>query len=119
MATKLKDYKFWFIRRDDSGFITEAGVNFYEGEFQKKMRKDPRTDIEYEVDEYVRTKRLKKSDLLDISPRIRTRKDNSQSVIYYTSDFGQIKTDEELCEFLNNKLNQIKGFEAIDVQKIK
>lgn len=34
---KLTDYKFWFIRRDDNGFITEVAVRFYEGEMTKKQ----------------------------------------------------------------------------------
>ena len=114
---KFKDYKFWFIRRDDDGFITEAGINFYEGTYKKLKKKDPRSGIEYDSEEYVREKKLNKLELADISPRIRTRKDNSHSVIYYTSDFGQIKTDEELRDFLNQQLAKIGGREAIAEQK--
>jgi len=40
----FKDYKFWFIRRDNDGFIIEAAVRFYEGKYKDKV--------------YIRTKKL-------------------------------------------------------------
>lgn len=108
----FKDYKFWFIRRDDDGFITEAGIKFYEGEYEDRL--DPETNETKSV--YIRKKKLK-----DISfnkkPKKIMRKDGSESMQYTPEDFGRIKTDDELRLFLNQELANVKGREAIPEQK--
>ena len=107
----LKDYKFWFIRRDDDGFITEAGVNFYEGEFKKI-----KDDKGIEKDVYVRTQKLK-TDSFNKKPKTIKRKDGTESMQYTIEDFGSIKTDDELRAFLNEQLDKVKGRESIAEQK--
>jgi len=108
----FKDYKFWFIRRDDDGFITEAGINFYEGEYEERL--NPETNELESV--YVRKNKLK-----DVSfnkkPKTLKRKDGSESMQYTQDDFGMIKTDDELRTFLNKELDNVKGREAIPQQK--
>ena len=105
----FKDYKFWFIRRENSGFITEAGINYYEGEY--KM-------IENQAKEMVNTYvRIKKLDLKDLNPKTINRLDGSKSARYTPEDFGKIKTDDELRTFLNEQLAKVKGLEAIAKQK--
>ena len=108
----FKDYKFWFIRRDDDGFITEAGVNFYEGKYEEIL--NPRTNELESV--YVRKNKLK-----DVSfnkkPKKLNRRDGSESMRYTPEDFGEIKTDDELRQFLNKELDNVKGRESIPEQK--
>lgn len=107
----LTDYKFWYIKRDDNGFITECTVRFYEGEIQKKV--------------YVRTKRLQSKDLSHLSKDIKgkmgleiTKEIDGNDVVGYTSkDFGEIKTDDELRLFLNKELAKDKSREPVDEQK--
>lgn len=109
----LTDYKFWFIRRDDDGFITEVAVRFYEGEIQIVDGKEV----------YARIKRLSVANgelnhLADKLGKINTRNEtNSNEAIYYfPKDFGQIKTDDELCKFLNQQLAKDKTREPIKEQ---
>ena len=97
------DYKFWFIKRDDNCFITECAVRFYEGEYQTKII----DGVEQQV--YVRTKRLET--LTDLSHLATDGKlkgiteTNGKKCVYYTqSDFGQIKTDNELRDFVNQEI---------------
>jgi len=115
---KLKDYKFWCINRNDNGQITWAAIRFYEGEYEKIKRKDIDSEIEYESDEYVRTKKLQKVDLTDLG-NIKIKKDakGNDTVLYTTEDFGVISTDDELREFLNEQLDKVKGLEPIAKQK--
>jgi len=109
------DYKFWFIKRDNNGFITECAVRFYEGDYQV-------VDGE---EKYIRTKRLQTyEDLKHLKSKDAEvikglKEDNGNIAIYYTlEDFGQIKTDEELCDFLNKELKKDKGRKPIKEQKI-
>lgn len=108
-----KDYKFWFIRRDDNGFIIEAGIDFYEGEYKNVL--NSLTGITKNT--YIRTRRLTETDLVDLKPKIIKRLDKSQSIRYVPEDFGKIKTDDELRLFLNKQLAKISDREAIAEQK--
>lgn len=111
------DYKFWYIRRDDNGFISEAAIRFYEGEIT--TRAERRDDSIIPITRYRRSRRLGESDLLDIGGRFVNESNEMQAKIYTTQDFGMIKTDQELCNFLNKELIKVKGREPIDEQKIK
>lgn len=107
------DYKFWFIRRDDNGFITEVAIRFYEGEYEIKSGKQV----------YIRTKRLETlSDLPHLVKRGVLKVINEitgEKAIYYNQeDFGQIKTDNELRNFLNQEISKDKGREPINEHKI-
>lgn len=110
------DYKFWFIKRDDNGYIIEVAVRYYEGEVTAELEKD-RSGIDMLVTRYRRTRRLQKSDLTHLFDK-KFVKDASEkdTVIYYPSDFGQIKTDDELRSFLNKELKKDTQRAAIDEQ---
>lgn len=107
------DYKFWFIRRDDDGFITEAAVRFYEGSYVKQL--NPDTGKEDTV--YKRSKRLEKKDLKHLNDKYKTEHGGKEAKLYDVDDFGQIKTDDELREFLNPELAKDSKREAIEEQK--
>lgn len=95
-------YKFWYIRRDDYGFITDCAVRFFEGDY---------------IDgKYHRTKRLTKKNL---SHLVNTIKESAglECGHYTNVDFGQIKTDDELTSFLNKELAKDKNREPIIEQK--
>ncbi len=95
------DYKFWFIRRDNDGFITEAAIRFYEGDY--KMLAHPDTGAP--VSTYVRSKRLDRADMAHLKGEKFARESNGKgAVIYDTKDFGAIKMDDELRAFLNSEL---------------
>ena len=105
---KLTDYKFWFIKRDDDGFITEAAVRFYEGEMLKD--KDGK-------DVYVRSKRLETNELKHLSSLIYKKEiSGSDAVIYTPDNFRKIKTDDEIRAFLNKELAKIKNHQPIKEQ---
>lgn len=116
----LTDYKFWFIRRDDDGFITEAAVRFYEGEITTEY-KQKGIGAPEQVTMYRRTKKL--------NPRIEiphlvgraTKMDNSGKhvAIYTPTDFGRIKTDEELRDFLNAELEKDTTRSPVEEKKMK
>ena len=112
---KLKEYKFWYIRRDDNGYITEAAINFCKGEY-----KDVSTlldGVERTRNMWVRERKLRDNELKDLNVKILNRLDGTQSVLYIPKDFGKIKTDDELRLFLNEQLDKIKGLNPVDEQK--
>lgn len=107
----LTDYKFWYIRRDDNGFITEAAIRFYEGEMQDVIE-DGQT-----VNRYVRTKRLAPDETPHKDkPKVKE-SSGADAILYTPSDFGQIKTDDELREFMKNEIAKDKDREVIKEQK--
>src|SRR3990167_3588837 len=100
----LTDYKFWFIRRDDDGFITEAAVRFYEGGFDAEGT-------------YVRSKLLEKIDLKHLDKKFVKDSNGTDTKLYTQADFGSIKTDDELRTFLNSELAKDTKREPIKEQK--
>lgn len=96
------DYKFWYIKRDDEGFITEAAVRFYEGEITTQ------TELTFEgpkvITRYRRSKRLTPNETPHKDKPRRAEADGNEAVVFFPSDFGKIKTDEELRVFLNGEL---------------
>jgi len=115
---KLTDYKFWFIRRDDAGYIEEAAVRFYEGKIQKVKQKDKKTGEEKEIDHYIRTKRLTDNDLSHLGGGFIVDSLGNKAKRYTPADFGWIKEDEELRQFLNKELAKDKQRVAIKEQRI-
>jgi hypothetical protein len=104
---KLTDYKFWFIRRDDDGFITEAAIRFYEGETIKSGKENV----------YIRNKRLEAKDLKHLSSLTYKKEIGGKDTVIYTPyNFGKIKTDNKLREFLNKELAKDKGRQPIKQQ---
>lgn len=97
------DYKFWYIKRDDDGFITEAAIRFYEGA--------------YVNDKYVRIKQLAQKDLKHLTQKFTKDVHGLDAKLYHPEDFGQIKTDEELAAFLNKEISKDKKRQVISQQK--
>ena len=95
------DYKFWYIRRNDDGYITDCAIRFYEGEHVTQKKRDRLGNPTAEdIVVYKRNKLLR-------------------TAVYSQIDFGNIKTDDELRLFLNKELDKDKERVAIDEQKIK
>lgn len=106
---KLTDYKFWYITRDDNGFITEIAVRFYEGDITTDLEHDAISNTMKPVIRYRRTKRLKKNDLGHLVRKFRKEKNGNDVRIYHKSEFGTIKTDDELRLFLDDELFKDKS----------
>ena len=98
------DYKFWYINRDDDGFITHCAVRFFEGEYDAEGK-------------YKRIKRLQKESLKHLVGEFTKEATGDDCKLYTQANFSRIKTDEELCVFLNKELSKDKGREPIDEQK--
>lgn len=117
------DYKFWYILRDDDGFITEAAVRFYEGEVSTLPEKDVRGELR-DITRYRRTKRLKADDLSYLAKEVDGKlvikgaieKNGNFAVGYSKEDFGRIKTDDELRLFLNKELAKDQSREPVTEQ---
>ena len=112
----LTDYKFWYIRRDDDGFIEEAAVRFYEGEITTKNERDNDDNL-VPVTKYRRSRRLGKNDLKHLDHKFVKESSGADAKLYTRTDFGTIKTDDELRAFLNSELAKNKGREPIEEQK--
>lgn len=115
----LTDYKFWYIHRDDWGFITEATIRFYEGEITTALEKASPIASPEPVTRYRRSKRLGADDLKHLKCFFRKEMGIHDVALYNESHFGRIKTDDELRAFLNAELAKDKGRTPIDEQKIK
>jgi len=112
----LTDYKFWYIRRDDNGFIEEAAVRFYEGEVTTLPEKDIDGNVVH-VTRYRRSKRLTKEDVPHIAEGFKKETSGGDAKIYTQSDFGNIKTDGELRLFLSGEIGGDVMRTVIDEQK--
>jgi len=107
------DFKFWYIRRSDDGFIEEAAVRFYEGDYQTTVIDDKgNTGLAY-----VRTKRLEKADLPHLDKKFKKETNGNDAKLYTSDDFGSIKTDDELTGFLKKELKKDSTRETINEQK--
>lgn len=111
------DYKFWFIKRDDDGYITECAIRFYEGEPKDVQLEDVVTKEKKTVNKYIRSRRLGEDDMKAFKGE--TKHEMSGLPVRLYTDLGKIKTNEELCEFLNKELSNHPTLEAVDAQKIK
>ena len=110
------DYKFWYIKRDDDGFITEVAVKFFEGSVMPVNVLD-KDDKVVSVDRYVRTKRLSKNDVPDIGGEFTQDSGGNPAKLYTPIDFGQIKTDNELRYFMNQQVAKDKSRQSIPEQR--
>jgi len=108
-------YKFWYITRDDDGYITECAIRFYEGETSKKLEYVD-IDRQEEVTRYRRVKRLNRADLSHFSV-FKKEANGNDTVVFNQSDFGSIKTDQELIAFLNVQLAKDGSRTPINEQK--
>ncbi len=114
---KLLQYKFWYITRDDDGFITEAGIRFYEGQKKDVEVLDFGTNKIKTENRFVREKRLSVKELKDLSSKATRKEANGDDAIVYTPEhFGKIKSNEELCLFLNKELAKDKAHTPEEAQ---
>lgn len=98
----MTDYKLWYVKRDDGGKILEAAVRFYEGQMEDRLVRDANGESIQSI--YVRTARLKKSELAHLGGKFKKELNGSDCKIYSEQDFGSINTDEELLLFLNDEI---------------
>lgn len=105
----ILDYKFWYVRRNDAGFITDCAIRLYEGDLV--------------LTKYVRSKKLQLVDLnlTPIASKVVKDGANQDAFVFTTQDFGQIKTDLELRSYFNQQLATIATLTAhtiINEQKV-
>lgn len=120
-------YKFWYVSRDtDTGLITEAAIRYYEGEEKDVETGDVITGDKKTERRYVRTRQLSSSDIPEIVGEFKAEANGSFACVYRPSDFGKIKTDDELRLFLNKEMAKHKGrspqkdqAEVSDISKVK
>lgn len=111
------DYKFWYVKRDDDGFITEATVRFYEGDYGTKKKINYDTGEYDDVVAYIRTKKLTKNDLgYTKSKKFKADALGGDVLLYTPEDFGNINTDDELRAFMNTEIKKDKSREPIPEQ---
>ena len=111
------DYKFWYIRRDDNGFITDCAVRFYEGDITTELELNPKTNQIEPITKYRRFKKLDKIELAHLKAKFIKDGSGKDCVFYTKEDFGNIKTDDELRVFLKKELVKDKNREPIPEQK--
>lgn len=95
------DYKFWYIKRDDDGFIIEVAVKFFRGDITTELENGQN------VTRYRRNLRFNKSILDNFNLQVVFDSANNPALLLTSGQFGQIKTDEELRSFCNQKLAQL------------
>ena len=111
---KYIDYKWWFVRRNDAGKITEVAVRFYEGEYKTVKDKDGN-----DAQRYVRDRKLTALDMPETIKGSSVLDANSKHAQRYTiTDFGDISTDDELRDFCNLELFKNKNGITIPEQTI-
>lgn len=116
------NYKIWFTKRNDDGFITEVAIRVFEGEYQDKEVEDENGNV-ITKNVFVMTKRLESFDELshfakDGELRGTTENTGKFCVYFNTSDFGsELRTDEEITTFLNGEIKKDTLREVIDEQK--
>lgn len=104
----FKDYKFGYVKRDASGYISEATLHFYKGDYQTITISAPKIEIGSATGTttnavvYVRAAGFSLDELSPMSGL--TAKASSGERRFTAADFGQIKTDDELAAFCNGQL---------------
>jgi hypothetical protein len=121
----LTDYKFWYITRDDDGFIIKAAIRFFEGEESALDEPDHEGKL-VSVSRYRRIKRLQKIDLTHLEDKFIKESNGNDAKLYNPTEFGSIKTNDELRLFLNNEIakDQTRTVvsaqaELLDIGKVK
>lgn len=107
----LIDYKFWYIKRDDNGFITEAAIRFYLGDITTQ------TEDGQSVTRYRRTQRVGQALLNTLNIPIVFDSGGNPAVLLTPARFGTIKTDDELRAYCNGQLARFTGYMPIEEQR--
>lgn len=97
------DYKFWYITRNDDGYITEAAVRFSEGAVTTEDELDAEGNL-VSVTRYRRSARLTDSDLSFLGTGFKQEQTGDYCKVYTPKDFGSIQSTNELRVFLNGQL---------------
>jgi hypothetical protein len=117
----LTAYKFWYIKRDDNGFITEAAIRFYEGELTTKNEIDDSVvgnQTTKSVTRFRFDSRLSANEFNYLGVSTIKEQSNKDCALFDQSHFGRIKTDDELRLFLNNQIAKDQTRTPIDQQNI-
>ena len=119
-------YKFWYITRDDDGFITKAAIRFYEGDDMDIEIEDFETKEKKIENRYIRINILSKEDVSEIKGEWQKDAGNNDCKVYTEKDFGKIKSDDEFRLFCNKEMhkhksrpNQKDQAELVDVNNVK
>jgi hypothetical protein len=116
----LTSYKFWYILRNDNGFITEAAVRFYEGEFTTLPEKKAQLGggfIDENVTRFRYKDRLTKDQIAYLGVATKKELSGKDCAIFTLAHFGKIKTDIELTKFLNKQIAKDTERTPVDKQK--
>lgn len=113
----LIDWKFWYVTRDDNGFIVECAVRFYEGEVTTKPEFNFDNKKLEPITRYRRIRRLGKVDLSHLEGEFKKDSRGEDAKVYHRGDFGIIKTDDELMLFLNQEIKKDISRSPIEEQK--
>ena len=96
-------YKFWFITRDDDGFIIKCAVKFFEGETSEQEDDTPLGP--QTLTRYRASKELQGADLPHFINREKMLDMRGMETVVFTYvDFGAIKEEVELRAYLNGQL---------------
>ena len=106
----LIDYKFWYIRRNDNGFITEAALRFFTGDITTELENG------VNITRYRRTLRLGQTAVQFLGFPIIFDSAGNPTVLLKPSQFGNIKTDAELRSYCNTQLARFITFTPIAEQ---
>lgn len=103
------DYKYWYVKKDDFGYITEVTVKFYEGNMiaLPELMQNPvtREDSLQLVAKYRRTRNLTANELPHLGGRKSvTDASGIQCFVYTPEDFGVTKDLRDIEVVLNNEL---------------
>jgi hypothetical protein len=116
-AQTRTDYKFWYIQRDDAGFITEVGIRFYEGAVASELERNSDTGTLEPVTRYRRSARLTEAQMAYLGTGFVTESSGARAKRYTAAQFGRIKTDTQLRDFLDLEIQKDLTREPIDEQK--
>ena len=117
----LTAYKFWYIKRNNDGFITEAAIRFYQGVLTTKNEVDDSVlgnQATKSVTRFRFDSRLTANDMDYLGVQTVKEQNNNDCALFNQSHFGQIKTDDELRTFLNNQIAKDQTRTPIDSQNI-
>lgn len=113
----LVDYKFWFITRDDAGFIVRAGIRFFQGSVTPEAEYNIVDGTFQTVTRYRRTAQLSGAILSSaLGLPIINDSAGNPAILVSSAQFGAIKTDSELCAYLNSLLVSLPSYQAIPQQ---
>jgi hypothetical protein len=94
------EYKFWYIKENDAGFVEEVAVRFYEGDYAPYTFTYPDGTV-VNGTRFVRTKRLGAGDLSFLNKGIlSTELNGSPVVVFKIADFGVNLTRSQLESLL-------------------